>query len=231
MSQQDQPVPPPAAVEDAPAPRRRTRRWRRVPLRILAVVVAIVAGLLVSFLTVDLGPTLRDDAERAATNYLKRPMRIGRLKAKLTPGVFVLEDIVIEGLEPGHRPFLTAKALQVELPWWTIFTRKLTIESIAMSDWNMVIETWPGSPQFPNGRHNFPRFTRDRDPNAPPSRFKFTTTLKSLLASRGQVTYEDHGTPWSTVARDMRVTMTATAVESSSAGICATRPSPIDSSV
>src|SRR5688500_11282971 len=113
MSQQDQPVPPPAAVEDAPAPRRRTRRWRRVPLRILAVVVAVVAGLLVSFLTVDLGPTLRDDAERAATNYLKRPMRIGRLKAKLTPGVFVLEDIVIEGLEPGHRPFLTAKTLQV----------------------------------------------------------------------------------------------------------------------
>ena len=33
-------------------------------------------------------------------------MHIGRLSAKLTPGVFVVEDLVIEGLEPTDRPFL-----------------------------------------------------------------------------------------------------------------------------
>ncbi len=35
----------------------------------------------------------------------------------------------------------------------------------------------------------------------------------------------------SVAARDMRVTMTATAVDDSNAGICATRPSPIVNSV
>ena len=68
--------------------------------------------------------------------------------------MFVVEDLVIEGLTPQDRPFLTAKKITVEVPWWTIFSRKLIIESVAMTDWNMVIET------FPNGRHNFPKFTR-----------------------------------------------------------------------
>ena len=34
-------------------------------------------------------------------------MHIGRLSAKLTPGEFVVEDLVIEGLTPQDRPFLT----------------------------------------------------------------------------------------------------------------------------
>jgi hypothetical protein len=33
----------------------------------------------------------------------------------------------------------------------------------------------------------------------------FTTTLRSVLATRGQFVYEDHGTPWSTVARNLTV--------------------------
>ena len=85
-------------------------------------VVAIVAGALVTFFTIDLGPHLRERAEREGTNYMQRPLHIGRLSAKLTPGVFVVDDIVIEGLEPGHRPFLKAKKIEVVLPWWSIFT-------------------------------------------------------------------------------------------------------------
>ncbi len=65
-----------------------------------------------------------------------------------------------------------------------------------MTDWNMVVET------FPNGRHNFPKFTR-KTPSKGPSRF--TTTLRSVAALRGSFTYEDHVTPWSTSARDLNV--------------------------
>ena len=180
---------PPAAV---------SRRWltRRILVRTGAVIVAVAIGLIVSFLTVDLGPYLRARAEREGSKYIQRPMHIGRLSAGLLPGVFVVEDLVIEGLTPQDRPFLTAKTITVRVPWWTAFTRKLTIESIDMTDWRMLVET------FPNNRHNFPKFTRDRQ-NRGPSRF--TTTLKSVNASRGQFIYEDRSTPWSTVARDLNV--------------------------
>ena len=38
-------------------------------------------------------------------------MHIGRLSAKLTPGEFVVEDLLIEGLTPPDRPFLKAKTI------------------------------------------------------------------------------------------------------------------------
>lgn len=207
MAHEQAPSTPAAEAEQAAAaPKRRISR--RVPVRLLAVLLAVVAGLLVSALTVDLGPSLRARAEAAGSRQIQRPIHIGRLSARLTPGVFVIEDLVIEGIEPGHRPFLTAKRITLELPWWTVFTRELMVESVEMVDWAMVIETWPSSPAFPNGRHNFPKFKPDRDPNKPPSRLpKITTTLKSVVASEGEVTYEDHGTPWGIVTHGMRVTL------------------------
>src|SRR5689334_13920971 len=94
----DEPVAEPASPA-APQPRR--PRWRRVSLAILALLVAIVAGTIATVFTVDLGPSLRRRAEREGSNFIHRPMHIGRLSAKLTPGVFVVEDLVIEGLQPG----------------------------------------------------------------------------------------------------------------------------------
>ena len=193
----------PAEPEEPPSSKR--PGWRRFGLGALAIVVAVISGALVTFLTVDLGPSLKIRAEREGSKYLERPMRIGRLSARLTPGVFVVEDLVIEGLEPSHRPFLTAKKIEVVLPWWTIFTRKLSVESVEMTDWQMLVETWPSSPGFPNGRHSFPKVTPKNASKGPK---RFTTTLKSVLASRGSFTYEDHGTPWSTAARDLRVLLT-----------------------
>ena len=140
--------PQPETTEKTPS---RRRTWRRVARRVLAVLVAIVAGVLVTVLTVDLGPSLRARAEKAGSNYVHRPMHIGRLSAKITPGVFVVEDLVIEGLEPTDRPFLKAKKIEVILPWWTIVTRQLIVESVEMTDWDMVVETWPSSPAFPRG--------------------------------------------------------------------------------
>ena len=199
--QQPDPGEVPERSPDAPPPNR--RRVRTLVLRLMALVVAVAAALLVTVFTIDLGPYLRELAEREGSKFIQRPMHIGRLSAKLTPGHFVVEDLVIEGLAPTDRPFLVAKKIAVDLPWWTAFSRRLIIESITMTDWTMVIETFPSSPAHPNGRHNFPKFTRDTKPSAGPRRF--TTTLKSVVASRGQFTYDDHGTPWSTVARDLTV--------------------------
>jgi TamB, inner membrane protein subunit of TAM complex len=187
---------PPTAVPAEPPARRGGRRVLRTVRIAIAIVTAIAAAALVTLFTIDLGPELRARAEREGSKFIERPMHIGRLSAKLRPGVFVVEDLVIEGLTPQDRPFLTAKKITVEVPWWTVFSGKLIVESVAMTDWNMVIET------YPNGRHNFPKFTR-RTPSKGPSRF--TTTLRSVVALRGAFTYEDHVTPWSTGARDLNV--------------------------
>ena len=199
--QQDEPEAPP---EPEPTSARRPR-WRRYSLAILALVVAAVAGAIATFFTVDLGPSLRETAEREGSKFIERPMHIGRLSAKITPGVFVVEDLVIEGLQPTDRPFLKARKIEVVLPWWTIFRRELIVESVEMTDWDMVVETWPSSPAFPRGRHNFPKFTRESKPGGPK---RFVTTVRSVLASRGTFIYDDHGTPWSIASRGLRVSVT-----------------------
>ena len=84
--------------------------WRRYGLGLLALVVALVAGVVVTVFTVDLGPSLLARAETEGSKYLERPMHIGKLSAKITPGVFVVEDVVIDGLQPGDRPFLRSKS-------------------------------------------------------------------------------------------------------------------------
>jgi translocation and assembly module TamB len=188
----------PGNPEAEPKPSRRSRA-RRLVIRLAAVMLAVIVGLLVSGLTIDLGPGLRARAEEAGSRYLERPLHLGRLSARLIPGVFVVEDLVIEGLTPQDRPFLTAKTITVWVPWWSIVTRNLVVESIDMTDWDMVVET------YPNGRHNFPRVAPERREPAGPRRF--TTTLRSVLASRGQFTYDDHVTPWSTEARDLTVAL------------------------
>ncbi len=195
---------PDAVEETQPAPPPRRPAWRRYGLGLMAVIVAVVAGVIMTVFTVDLGPSLKARAETEGSKYLERPMHIGRLSARITPGVFVVEGLVIDGLEPGDRPFLRAGKIEVVVPWWTVFTRKLVIESVEMTDWQMLVETWPNSPAYPNGRHNFPRFVKESKSKGPK---RFTTTLRWMLASRGSFTYEDHGTPWSTVARDLRVSI------------------------
>ena len=187
---------------DVPAepaePPKKPRRARRVVLRVLGVLLAIAAALLVTVFSVDLGPALRELAEREGSKYLERPLRIGRLSAKLTPGEFLVEDVVIEGRAPADRPFFKAKTITVKLPWWTAINRELIVESIVLTDWEMTIETWQG------GRHNFPKLTpRTKARREGPPRF--VTTVKSVLATRGHLVFEDHGTPWGIDAPDLTV--------------------------
>jgi TamB, inner membrane protein subunit of TAM complex len=188
-------------AKDVPREEKRSRRRRvpRVVVRLGGVLLAVVVALILTGLTVDLGPALRERAEREGSNYLKRPLHIGRISARLVPGTFVFDDLMIEGLTPAERPFLTAKRVTVRIPWWTIATRKLIVDSVDMTDWHMVVET------FPNGRHNFPKVTPERKTPAGPSRF--TTTVRAVNAARGQFTYQDHGTPWSTIGRNLTVTL------------------------
>jgi hypothetical protein len=190
----------PIAETGAARPRRR-RRWLRGIVRavalFLSLVVAILAIAVIATLSIDLGPAAKGHAERAAANYLERDFSIGRLSIRLATGTFIVEDLVIGGLEPEHRPFLTARRIEVAMPLGALVRREVLLESIVMRDWNMLIETWP------NGRHNFPRFTRER--TTPPGPRRWVTTLRYVHARDGQFTYEDHGTPWSTVARNLDV--------------------------
>jgi len=200
MAEQQEPdvsVPEPDA--EAPAPRKKRHRVRRVIVRTFAVLLALVAALLVTVLTVDLGPRLRGLAEREGSKYLQRPMHIGNLSVRLLSGRFVVDDLVIEGLLPGDRPFLRAGKISVDFPWWSAFTNRIIVESVVMTDWEMTVET------FPNNRHNLPRLAPARREPRRPSRF--TTTVKAVLADRGQFTYLDHSTPWSTVAPNLTVSL------------------------
>src|SRR5689334_13570063 len=126
MHETQQPDDPPQTSPEPEGPRRAGKSWwHRGSLFVLAIVVALAAGAIATLFTVDLGPSLRARAEREGSKFIQRPMHIGRLSAKITPGVFVVEDLMIEGLQPTDRPFLRAKKIEVVLPWWSIFTREL----------------------------------------------------------------------------------------------------------
>lgn len=161
----------------------------------LALLLFLVLAVVLS---VDLGPSVRDRAERAASDYLKRPVHIGKISARIIPGRYIVENLTIEGLEPTDRPFLTAREIEVSMPFWTLFNRRIVFNAIHMTDWKMLVES------FPNGRHNFPRFTRETQSTGPK---RWTTTLQYVTADRGEFTYDDHATPWSTIARNLNVTV------------------------
>ena len=179
-----------------------TRTTRRIVRGIVVTCAVILAVAFVTTLTVDLGPALKTRAEQEATKFLGKPMRIGRMGVHLWRGRFVFEDLVIEGL-PESRPFLIAKRVDVSMPWSTLFNRRVVFDAIEMTDWQMFVE------QTPDGRNNFPRFTRP----GPRRQTSWTVTPAYVHAYRGEFTYQDHGTPWSTVARNLDVTVARPANE------------------
>src|SRR5688500_16608726 len=165
--------------------------------RVVITCAVILAVAFVTTVSVDLGPALKSRAETAASDYMGRPMHIGRLSVHLWLGRFMLEDLIIEGLTPDARPFLIADRIIVSMPWSTLFNRRVVFDAIEMTDWRMFVET------FPDGTHNFPKFTRD----TPRGQTSWTTTLAYVHAYRGEFEYQDHGTPWSVVTRNLDVTV------------------------
>ena len=190
---------PPAEPAPAPPPPQKRRRKHPI-LRALAVLVALVAAGIISVMTIDLGPRVKGLAEREGSKFFDRPMHIGKLSIVLRDGSFRVDDLVIEGLRPGDRPFLKAKTVFMNLPWWTYFTHQLIVENVDMSDWEMVVEQFPG-------RHSFPRLGGPRKPRTSPSRWPFTTTVRSVIARKGTFIYDDHTTPWLVVSRNLNVSV------------------------
>ncbi len=184
------PGPPPASPSSK---RRVAQRWGR---RAFALSVAVIAAVFVSVFSLDLGriPQLKQQAEHHGSNYLRRPMHIGSISARLTPGVFVIRDLVIEGLTPDARPFYRADRILVNVRWWTLLRRQLHL-NVRLDDWEMVIESWA------DGTHNIPRLVPERREPSGPRRL--TTTVDYAYAHGGTFTYEDHATPWSVVAPNL----------------------------
>lgn len=174
-----------------------TQATRGIVRRVVITCAVILAVVFVTTVSMDLGPSLKGRAETAASQYMGRPMHIGRMSVHLWRGRFVLDDLVIDGLTPESRPFLVAKRITVSMPWSTLFNRRIVFDAVEMTDWRMYVE------MFPDGRHSFPNFKRN---NA--GRSAWTTTLAYVRARRGEFTYEDHGTPWSVITRNLDVVVT-----------------------
>ena len=153
--------------------------------------------------TVDLGPTLRQRAETAGTNAIKRPMHIGRLAVHLWRGSFVVDDLIIEGHDAEVAPIPRGQA-----------HRRLDAVEHAHHATHRLRRD-------PDDRLGYVRravpgrlaqLPEVHDEQQPP-KSAWTTTLEYVRASRGQFTYEDHGTPWSTIARNLDVTVSRPASE------------------
>ena len=167
--------------------------------RFAVIIGVVVAVLVVSTLTIDLGPVLKARAERAGSNWLDRKMTIGRLGVHLGRGRFVVEDLRIDGMLPNEPPWLVAKHLEVSLTWSALVGSEVLLDSIEMTDWRMVVES------FPDGRQTFPRLTGPpRQPRTGPR--PFVTTLQYVRAHRGELVFNDYGSDWRAVARNLDVT-------------------------
>ena len=204
------------------------RRWlRRLPrgvqrsfVWVVIASVAVVAGILVSVTTIDLGPSLRAQAERAFGDYIERPVTIGRLSTYVAPGRFLIEDLEIGGLNPGDRPFFQVERIEISTEWVPLLHGEVLVEAVELSDWRMLVES------FPDGRQTFPRFVQRADDTeataaapavddaATPvhgeggdeSRL-LVTTVQHLRAYDGEFVYEDHVAPWSIRAPNIDMTL------------------------
>jgi hypothetical protein len=172
-------------------------RWTR---RILLVFVAVIAALIYTTFTIDISrfEGLRTRAEAGASAYLKRPARIGAIRAKLTPGVFTIDDFVIEGLTPEARPFFSAKRITVSLSWRTLLERELVLD-VTLDDWTMTVEKWA------DGRTNTPRLRPEPRPPGPKRLRK--TTVNFVHARNGEFAFFDHGMPWRVVAPNLNFSL------------------------
>ena len=121
--------------------------------RFAVAIGVIVAVLVVSVLTLDLGPAFKARAETEGSKWLDRKMTMGRLGIHLGSGKFVVEDLRIDGMLPNEPPWLVVKRLDVSLKWSALLHSEVLLDTIEMTDWKMIVES------FPNGRQTFPRLT------------------------------------------------------------------------
>jgi hypothetical protein len=177
------------------------RTLYRYARRFAVTIGIIIAVLIVSTLTIDLGPALKARAEKAGGDWLERTMTIGRLGVHIGSGKFVVENLRIGGMYPNEPPWLEAKRIDVSLTWSALFKREILLDSIEMTDWRMIVES------FPDGRQTFPRLSGPpRKPRTGPR--LVVTTMQYVNAQRGELIFNDFGSDWRAVARNMDVVVT-----------------------
>jgi hypothetical protein len=164
--------------------------------RVWLVTAAAIAVLLVSAVTIDIGPALRTRAEAEASAFIDRPVHIGRLGLNVGRGTLVLEDIRVDGLTPDHLPWLVANRVELSLTWKALLGRELLFDDIALSDWTLTIES------FANAVHNWPRLT---GPPRPSRERWVTTTLQHARATGGHLVVRDFGSSWGLDAPNLEI--------------------------
>jgi translocation-and-assembly-module (TAM) inner membrane subunit TamB-like protein len=170
-----------------------TQKARVIVRRIVIVCAVILAVAVVTSVAVDVGPALKGLAEREGSRYLGRPLTIGHMSVRLWDGSYVFEDLRIDSPPPSITPFLVAKRITVVNSWRTLFDRRFVLERIEMTDWRMHVET-------SDKGTNFPSFRR-----GPRGQSRWTTTLAYVRAHRGEFTFQDFGSNWGVVARNIDV--------------------------
>ncbi|MGD9902475.1 MAG: translocation/assembly module TamB domain-containing protein [Vicinamibacterales bacterium] len=168
--------------------------------RVWLVVAVATAVLLVSMVTLDLGPLLRRRAEIEGGRFIDRPLHIGRLGLNLGRGTLVLEDLRVEGLTPAHDPWLTAGRVELSLTWRALVDRRVVIDNVDLRDWTLIVES------YPNAVHNWPRLTGPPRPPRTGPRL-VTTTLQYVRATRGRLIVRDFGSSWGMDAPNIEVEM------------------------
>src|SRR6185295_5998585 len=187
--------------------RLREHRLRKYVSSLIAILTAIVAASVVALFTIDLGPLVKERAEQAGSKQIERPIHIGSLKIQLFSGKVLVENLVIDGLHKGDRPFFTAKRLALSFDWLPLLPlpgrrekSDFTVTDVDMTDWQMLVEKW-------EDEHNFPKFSRDDDKNEPAKERPVSVTMKWLHASRGRFTFVDHEAPWSIDCPNLDITI------------------------
>ena len=177
------------------------RRLYRYGRRFAVAIGVTVAVLVVSLLTLDLGPLLKARLELEGGKWLERTLTIGRLDVRLASGKFVIEDLRISGMYPNEPDWLEAKRIEVSLTWSALLHREVLLDSIEMTDWRMIVES------FPDGRQTFPRLTGP--PRAPRTGPRLVVaTMQYVRAHRGELIINDYGSDWFMVAPNLEIVTT-----------------------
>ena len=123
----------------------------RFGVRAITLTIALLMAALVASLTIDLGPSLRELAERQASKQLKRTVRFGRLSIHLSAGRVLLEDFSIGGVAPATGRSSSPGTSRSGSTGLTAFKRvpEFTITSVELTDWNMLVERWEDHTSFP----------------------------------------------------------------------------------
>lgn len=169
--------------------------------RVWLVAAVAIAVALVSIVTVDVGPVLRRRAEVEASTFIDRPVHIGRLGVNIGRGRLVIEDLVVDGLTPAHDPWLVAGRIELSLTWDALLGREVLIDTAEMTDWRLIVES------YPNAVHNWPRLNGPPRPprTGPPL---VTTTIQNIRASRGHLIVRDFGSSWGLDAPNLEISAT-----------------------